>query len=70
MGTFRVERCALPLHMLGYHVVPGTVRAAPCGVGLQDKPVEAEPFASDDGKLMMLDEGIPAAPHGVVVPRS
>jgi hypothetical protein len=54
----------------GYGAVRGTVRGAPCGVGFQDKPVEAEPVASDDGKLMMLDEGIPPAPQGVGVPRS
>ena len=54
----------------GYHVMRDTERGAPCGVGFQDKPVEAEPFASDDGKLMMLDEGIPPVPHGVGVPRS
>ncbi len=54
----------------GYRVVRGTEPGAPCGAGFQDKPVEAEPLASDDGKLMMLDEGIPPAPHGVGVPRS
>ncbi len=54
----------------GYRVVRGTEPGAPCGAGFQDKPVEAEPLASDDGKLMMLDEGISLAPHGVGVPRS